>query len=144
MSCHLGSFKLYNGTGTAHFKFKGSFLLAYLNGSVTVTGNVKKEYPSPAQAAKLKNPNIRQAYFGDGEITIKGNFKSVQWFGRDLAGEWTGAGGLRLYGDYDKNMETGWYWYGDDVAHRNPWTVSSGDLFLPKFGSDVAKPVLKG
>jgi len=140
----LGSFKFYNGTGTLHMKFKGTVLLTYLKGTITTTGNVKKEFPVPqAGPGAARDGGARQAYHGDGEITVNGNFKSLQWFGRDISGTWYGAGGFRLFGEYDKNLDTGWFWYGNDEAHKEMWGTGSGDRFLPKMGN-AARPVLKG
>src|SRR4029077_2172008 len=86
----LGSFKFFNGKGTIHLKFKGTVLVTYLHGTVAFGGTVRKEFPVPQVGkAAARDGGARQAFHGDGDITINGDFKSVQWFGRDLDGTWT-------------------------------------------------------
>src|SRR5437763_5533596 len=140
----LGSFKFFNGSGTIHLKFKGTVLLTFFHGTVTPAGNVRKEFPVP-QIGKVveRDGGVRQAFHGDGEITINGDFKSVQWFGRDLDGTWVGTGGFRLFGEYDKDLNTGLFWYGSDTEHIEQWGVGSGDRLLPR-NANQPRPVLKG
>ncbi len=147
LTTKLGSFKLFNGSGHIHIDFKGTVLVTFLQGTITTSGNVKKEYPVPqAGPAATRDGGNRQAFHGDGAIDIncgpKGGFKSIQWFGRDMTCVWTGAGGFRLFGEYDKNLDTGYMWYGNNEATKERWPIGGGDLLLPKFGK-VVKPVIK-
>lgn len=140
-SCRIGSFRFYNATGTVHLHFKGTVLIRDLKGPAPVlAGNVKQEYPAPG-----KDGHGRVAYFGDGDITVNGHWDSMLWFGRDLTGSWNGNGGARLYGEYDKNMETGWYWFGSDVGDRRPWRIGGpAEFMLPPYGPGQGKPTIKG
>jgi hypothetical protein len=136
----LGAFKFFNGDGTVTFKFKGTVLIRNFSGKgPTVTGNVKQEYPQPRQEG-----HGRIGFFGDGTFTFSGHFESLQWFGQELSGTWDGRGGYRIYGDYDKNLETGWFWEGNDVSKKQAWPTQSPTYTLPGYKPQAPQlPTLK-
>lgn len=111
----LGSYKLMNGAGRVDIRFVGSMLISGLEGTVVVdpaAGPVKEEY---------KNDKFqKQVFSGAGRVTVTGKFKAIQWFGKDMDTVWYGVGQARIDGEFDRNLETGFYWY-DDPAEKFAW-----------------------
>ena len=124
---HVGSFKILGGADPARgkltFSFTGTVLINGYDGPVVITGNVKKEFE--------KKERKEQAYFGTGTMTIEGSFRSCQWFGRDMKATFTGFGIVRLNGEYDKNLDTGWYHYGDETKPQ-PWMQGGRQVEVPQ------------
>lgn len=128
LQCNVGSFKILDGGpkapahGKLQMSFSGTVLISGLEGNnVTVTGNLRKEY----QNDKYK----KLCYFGTGSITVDGNFGSIQWFGRNMTATFQGFGILRLYGEYDKNLDTGLFWYESSKEKKELW-MNGGRTFL--------------
>lgn len=120
MTTRLGSFKLLDGIGRVEVSFTGTFLISQLRGLqegrqpvLQVSGNLRREYQT----------RDRIAYFGTGKIVIVGRFRGLQWFGRNMTGFWYGRGVARLSGEFDRNLETGWYWY-RNPERRRPWMAT--------------------
>jgi len=120
----IGSFKLINGEGTTTFTFEGTVLLIDVVGDVKIEGTVKKEFEDP----KLK----RKAYFGKGKMTITGKWRGVQWFGSNMEGVVKGKATVRLQGEFDKDLNTGEYWYGDKVNNKLPWYSTGITVTCPE------------
>jgi hypothetical protein len=119
---HLGSFKIYNADGVIKFSFKGTVLIRDYKGQLTVSPGLKKEYEGHG----------RTVYFGAGEISLNGHWTSMQWLGRDLSGTWNGRGGFRFYGDYDKDLQTGFYWYDGNEKSKAAWPTQGFNMILPQ------------
>lgn len=117
----LGSFKVPDGQGELTFSFKGTVLVSKLKGTVNVSGNVRKEYEG----------REKRVFFGQGTITVKGTWRAVQWFGTDLSARWYGAGMIELVGEFDRNLETGKYWYGERVDKSENWGPYMTTRYLP-------------
>lgn len=138
----LGSFKLLPRNdkdpvrGRLEFSFTGTVLISGLQGRVIPSGNLRKEFDDP----KMQ----RQVFFGTGKLVIEGTVRSVQWFGREMRGNFNGRGIFRFYGEFWRNpatrqLETGNYWYGlptDARAERRPWGTYGMQAAVPevKFG----------
>ena len=99
----LGSFKVINGRGRVEFDFKGTVMISDLKGKFDVSGRVRKEYDRQG----------RVIYTGTGHMVVTGEWRGIQWYGKDLKAVWYGAGVLRLSGEFDKEQKTGEFWYGD-------------------------------
>ena len=134
----IGSFKCLSTGGVP---VKGKFTLSLKgtvlvskpgpNTKVTTTGSIRleKQYPKYGKSA----------YFGDGTITVEGEFDSIQVFGKNLNGRFVGRGFIRLYGEFDKNLDTGEYWFaGGD--HR-PWGTGGTPITVPELSQ--AAPEIK-
>lgn len=122
----VGSFKMLDGQGRVEIQFTGTLLLNNYEGTAPqVSGDLRVEYDNPQRK--------RRVYFGVGRIVLTGKWRGVQVFGRNLKAVWFGRGVVRLSGEFDRNLETGWYWY-DNPAERMPWP-SQGvqDVQLPPF-----------
>lgn len=132
----IGSFRMIDGKGTATFTFEGTVLLADVQGDVKIEGAVKKEYDDP----KL----LRRTYFGKGKMTITGKWRAIQWFGTNMKGTIKGTSIVRIVGEFDKNLDTGWYWYGNDVANRNPWYTVGMTISVPLDPRMTPKPTRRG
>ncbi len=131
---NLGSFRSANGAGKIQFSFSGTVLIhnwdleakpkdiekVPKSYKVTLQGNIKKEYEKHGRAV----------YFGKGTITIEGVWRAIQWFGKNMKGQWTGAGSISVVGEFDKQGNTGMYWY--DPAKKNYWPTSLIELSLPE------------
>lgn len=118
----IGSFKLKNCTGKTTFSFEGTVLVAGLDGTVSVSGNLKKEYENVKEK--------RVAYFGKGSITVTGKWRGVQWFGENLKGQFDGRGFMQFVGEFDKNMNTGHYWY-QSAPDKNIWYTAGMTVTIP-------------
>ncbi len=125
----IGSFKMVGGaptdppSGHLEMSFTGTLLVVGLDGQIQVTGNLKKEYDN----AKYK----RVAYHGTGKVVIDGKYASAQWFGRDLTGTFKGHGIMRLYGEFDQNLETGKWSYAVSNASKRDWGTNGRTVQIP-------------
>lgn len=120
LSTRLGSFRLINGQGRVEFTFTGTVLLnrveagSYGPRVLSVSGNLRKEYEE----------GDRIVYSGTGRVIVEGKWRAINWFGRDMNAVWYGQGIARVMGDFDRNLETGRYWY-DNPNLRQPWPAGS-------------------
>lgn len=137
---NLGSFKLLGNdqepevTGTLTFSFTGTVLISGTTSEPTVTGNVIKEYDSTDMYKKeLADPNLKadallfmkRAYHGTGSISITGPLRAVEWFGSDMKGHFVGRGIMRITGEFDKNLNTGTYYFADNPSKVNYWPANN-------------------
>ena len=125
LTTKIGSFKLLDGVGRVEMNFTGTMLVSQLKGTVTTSGNLKKEYSSKS----------KEAWHGTGKIIVDGEFRAIQWFGTSLSGKWRGRGTARIYGEFDTNLETGYYWYSSDPSRKIPWSMYGMTLYLPEMQS---------
>jgi hypothetical protein len=122
LTTKIGSFKLLNGEGRVEMNFSGTMLVSNLDGTVATSGNLRKEY----------SDDQRQAWHGTGKIVVTGRFRAIQWFGTNLSGKWKGAGRARIYGEFDQNLETGYYWYSDDPERKIQWSMYGIEIGVPE------------
>ncbi|HRK22271.1 MAG TPA: hypothetical protein PLX06_10695 [Fimbriimonadaceae bacterium] len=122
LTTKIGSFKLLDGTGRVEVSFTGTMLISQLKGTIVPTGNLKKEYEA----------RDRVVYHGTGKVVIEGDFRGIQWFGTNMTGVWTGRGVARITGEFDQNLETGYYWYGKDPNRKIPWSMYSLTIMNPE------------
>lgn len=118
----IGSFKILDGIGDVEFSFTGTVLISQLKGTVSTSGNVRVEHKDAT----------RTVYFGTGSIKVSGEFRAIQWFGKNLSGSWRGNGVMRLFGEFDKNLNTGEYWYADRPNEVKPWYSGGMTIFVPE------------
>jgi len=123
----VGSFKLLGANdvpaeGSLVFSFRGTVLVSGLQGTVTPSGNVRKEYDNAVHKKTI--------YHGDGKLAINGKVSGVQFFGRDLNAKFDGWGIVRLFGEFDKNLDTGSYWFADGV--KKPWGSGGLPVYVPQ------------
>ncbi len=111
-------------TGRLEFSFDGTVMLnGLVPGSVLkTTGTVKEEYDNKEHG--------RQVFFGKGSMLVVGKFKGCQWFGRDLVLSFKGLGVVRVTAEFDKDLNTGSYWY--DPAEKIPLQTSLMPLVVPQ------------
>ncbi|MGV3619025.1 MAG: hypothetical protein ACO1SV_27170 [Fimbriimonas sp.] len=138
-STNVGSFKLLGGgdvppQGKLTIQFTGTVLVSglYKDGKVTTSGNVLREIHD--------TKNGKTVYHGTGSLVLEGKAKAVQFFGRNLKGRFFGQGIFRLYGEFDKNLETGFYEY-DGVPGKLDWGTGGRTVEVP--GRDQVKPPSK-
>lgn len=128
-STSVGSFKILppgpdTTHGTLDMEFDGTVMVSGLKGTATPGAGVRLEYNRP--------DHNRQVFFGKGHIRVSGDFRAVQFFGRNLKGNFTGVAVARLYGEFDKNMETGYYWYASQPAKQD-WGSYGRTLTVPPY-----------
>lgn len=129
----VGSFKLL-GAGdnvpTGHFEinFTGTILLSGVNGKLTVEGKLHKEYENTKRQ--------KVVYFGTGKVVVDGKLASAQWFGRDMTAMLKGFGVFRMYGEFDKNLDTGEFWYGNEPNKKQPWGTGGREVLVPQPARD--------
>lgn len=137
----VGSFKILQKgpdsppRGTVTMSFTGSVLISDLKGTVTPAGSVRREY--------FEQKRNKQVWFGTGKLVISGQFKAVQWFGRDLTAHFHGNAVVRLVGEFDKDLETGYWWF--DPAHKQYWGNNMRTVAVPEesLNSGVSKPIMR-
>lgn len=128
---NVGAFKVLGSdevpvTGALTLKFTGTVLVSVPKPGtkITVTGNVRKEYET--------QDKLKQVYFGTGTMQIVGVVRAVQFFGRDLTGHFDGVGIFRFYGEFDKKLETGTYWFdGAAPEEKRDWGTGGGNVVVP-------------
>lgn len=137
LKSNLGSFRMIDAKGRVEMDFTGTVLVSKLNGTVEVSGGLKKEFEGMG----------RTLYHGTGHIVVSGDFRALQWFGSDMRATWFGQGLVRLLGEFDKDLSTGEYWY-DDPDSKGVWpSQNTMDFTLPENISPYARganPVRRG
>lgn len=106
--------------GRLEVVFTGTLLINNLEGRVTTSGKLRKEYDGRG----------RVGYFGSGKVIVEGRFWAVQAFGQEIDGRWTGWGMGRLYGEFDRNLYTGEYWFARDPK-KQFWSSYGSTITLP-------------
>lgn len=131
----LGSFRLVDSggklaEGKVTIEFTGTLLVSGLEGKLDVSGNLKKEYDGSG----------RKVYFGTGKAVIDGKFRAVQLFGRNMKGVWNGVGVAMFYGEFDRNLKTGEFWFNDPKDREN-WGTGGRTVVLPQQSNKPVAPV---
>jgi hypothetical protein len=121
----LGSFRAIDGEGEIEGSFEGTVLFSRVDGDLEVTGEVRKEY---------ENEELQRVlYTGNGSFRVDGSWRGIQWFGKNMRATMFGKGVIRVDGEYDRNLETGWYWFDDQTDDRRPWPAEGTiDLRVPE------------
>ena len=127
--CNVGSFKALGNAGdpalgTLSISFKGTLLISRKTPTsvVTVTGSIRKE--------KEDVRHGKEVYFGEGSVKIVGGFDAVQFFGQNLTGEFHGKGFFRFYGEFDKDLNTGSYWF-TPGGKKTDWGTGGAGVPMP-------------
>ncbi|MDR3691313.1 MAG: hypothetical protein P4L46_18175 [Fimbriimonas sp.] len=146
MSTKLGSFKMleYNDDAQpeGHFEmsFSGTVLIdtteavkhnRNLTTSVKVEGNVRRELQYHG----------RDLYHGKGKLIVDGGWHAIEFFGEDLDAKLNGYAVFRLTGEFDKNLDTGYYWY--DNGKKFDWGTGGNQPTCPKIEYGIQKPKIK-
>lgn len=135
----IGSFRVMGmgpdtpAEGHIEISFTGSLLVSQLEGKVTTSGNLVKEF----------DEHRRQVYFGTGSIVVDGKFRKIQWFGRDMKADFKGTGAFLVFGEFDQNLETGTYYYNDPTKPL-PWGQHGQGINIPNQESKIIKPIERG
>jgi hypothetical protein len=124
----VGSFKIKKGsdapdTGVLDINFTGTVLISNLKGVATPSAGVRLDYNRPDME--------KQVFHGTGSLHIAGQFGGILFFGRDMHALYDGTGVIQLFGEFDKSLNTGWYWYGNDPKTKSYWGTF-GATILPQ------------
>ncbi len=133
----IGSFKI-NPVGD--IPAQGTLTMSF-QGTVLVSGDVKQAIVTPGAGVILELDRSKQGkrvYHGNGTITISGRYKGIQFFGEKLNAYWHGYGILLLYGEFDKNLNTGSFWYKGDPS-KSDWGSGGHTVTVPK--SETSNPM---
>ncbi len=98
------------------------------------SGNIRREL--------VDAKRNKQVYHGTGTMTIDGPVKAVQFFGRNVKARYFGTGIFRLYGEFDKKLETGFYQY-DGSPERRPWGTGGMTVVVPSPEQATPKPKIR-
>ena len=143
----IGSFKMleYNDDkppeGKLEMTFTGTVLVDTseavkhprgLTTKITTVGDVRNEM----------NFHGRKVYFGKGKIIVEGGWHALQWFGQDMEATFNGSAVFRLNGEFDKNLETGSYWFDGDPK-RMDWGTGGNQPTCPPLKFVVDKPKIQ-
>lgn len=120
----VGSFKL-EGTGEVKVKFTGTLLLVKAANApmptISITGNVRKEFESAEMG--------RTAWFGEGVATVRGSWRHLTVFGKNMDATWKGAGLAFVYGEFDSAGKTGFITV--DGSEPFEWMSSGQSFYVP-------------
>ncbi len=126
---NVGSFKALGNIddpmgGTLTLTFRGTLLVsrAKPGTQITVSGSIRKEKEVPKYG--------KTVYFGQGTIKIVGKFDAIQFFGKDVSGEFHGKGFFRFYGEFDKDLNTGSYWF-TPGGKKSDWGTGGMGVPIP-------------
>lgn len=136
----VGSFKMLGGNGPAIGKLKMSF-----TGTVLVSGMEKgsKIETSPSIRLEIDDAKMgKKVYHGKGTLTFDGGARAIQFFGRDLKARFEGNGVIRIYGEFDKKLETGTFQY-DGSTEITPWGTGGSQISVPSIEQKTPKPRLR-
>lgn len=117
---NVGAFKIL---GVADVPAQGTLDMSF-EGTVMVSGPAQDATVVPYGEVALeldRSDRGRRVYFGKGRLVVSGDYRAIQFFGRGLKAKWTGFGVLRLYGEFDQNLETGQVWY--EGQEKQSWNT---------------------
>jgi hypothetical protein len=139
MKTNIGAFKITSpgdkkAVGKIQITFKGTLLIVGYDGSpINVGPGLRTEYENKKRE--------RVEYFGQGTITLDGKFRAIQFFGRNLTMNWVGMGICRLYGEFDKNGDTGTYEIkGEKLRY---WATGGTTITIPSRNSAASQSAPK-
>jgi hypothetical protein len=137
LQSNLGSFKTRskepNGKAEGRFdiQYSGSLLVSGLEGNIQVGEGLVKEFDDMG----------RQVYHGTGRIVVEGKWRALQWFGSGMSATWYGSGLINVIGEFDQNLQTGYYWY-DDPEKKGMWPSVMMTYAVPELPSGVSPDVV--
>lgn len=137
MQTNIGAFKITSAgddksSGKIKMTFKGSCLVVGYEGTAPVAAStgLRVEYDNKKRD--------RVVFHGQGTVTLDGKFRAIQWFGQDLKMNWVGRGICRLYGEFDKNQNTGTY----TIKGKQPmyWGTGGMQFSIPARSDNFVPP----
>lgn len=146
----VGSFKFVPPSedlvsqGELKMSFTGTVLLSGLEpgSTIEVSSGVRKEFDSDTMKGDVYKKMKRVVYHGTGTLRFYGKARAIQFFGRDMKAHFFGLGILRLYGEFDKNLETGTYKYAGSET-TDAWGTGGRNLVIPSREQATPKPRVK-
>ncbi|HWD38466.1 MAG TPA: hypothetical protein VG944_06430 [Fimbriimonas sp.] len=137
LESNVGSFKIKRGgedldDGVLDISFKGTILVSGLIGEATPTAPAVQETGTGQMQKDLQTWNKRLFHSaGVGKLHVKGKFDGIQFFGQDVSAYYRGTGVIQLYGEFDKNLNTGSYWYDETPKDKGFWGTG-GAIITPR------------
>ena len=146
MSAKIGSFKMlpYNDDKPPEGHFEMSFtgtVLVDTSDAVKHPRGLKTTIKTEGAVKQEINYHGRIVFHGSGKIIVDGGWHALQWFGRDMTGHLNGSAVFRLNGEFDKNLETGYYWYTN--GKKADWGTGGMLPTCPESIYTVANPTVK-
>ncbi len=141
LTTNLGSMKIKRGSEAPNFghlemTFRGTVLVSGLKGTATPSNGAELEFTQDQYNKKVFHSK------GIGKLVVHGQFEGIQFFGGDLTAYYKGDGLVQLYGEFDKNLDTGSYWYDQNPAEKKFWgtsgmTITPTPLINPNNTADI-------
>jgi hypothetical protein len=120
----------YRAEGTGHLELttKGGVGTVYISGLV---GTVHQE------GMRLEyQKGTRLCYHGIGKVVIDGKFRAINFLGESVSTDFKGNGIFELYGDLDRNGNTGLVWYPgflkDNKQVKETWETYGRVFTVPR------------
>jgi|GEM_PF-1478942 len=145
LQTQLGSFKIKRGSeqqdvGILDIDFKGTVLISGLSptGVATPSAGVKLEY--------YRADHNKRVFYGKGHLHIDGDFDGILWFGENMKALYHGTGVIQLFGEFDKQLNTGTYWYASNPSTKMYWGTGGATITPAPFkmqGQNVEVKVTK-
>lgn len=132
----IGSMKIVPpsdfASGHLVMNFEGTVLISGAQGTVNYEGNIKEEYVNEKYKKKVIH--------GKGKLILDGKFKGLQWFGKNLTADFKGEAIVRLYGEFDRELKTGLFWYEGAPDYKYDWTSQGWTAYVPQ--PEPARPAV--
>jgi len=146
MATKIGSFRMleYNDDAMPEGHFEMTF-----TGTVLVDTDKAVKHPRGLTTTVQTQGDVkeeldyhgRKVYHGTGKIIVDGGWHALQWFGRDMNAKFNGSAVVRLTGEFDKNLETGYYWYKD--GKKFDWGTGGMQPTVPMANYGIKNPTIK-
>ncbi len=146
MTTRVGSFKMleFNDQNQPEGHFEMTFtgtVLVDTSKAVPHDRNLKTVVHTSGNVKFEKSYHGRDLYFGTGKIIVDGGWHAIQWFGRDMNASFFGTGVMQLTGEFDKDLNTGQYWYSD--GKKLDWGTGGQQPTVPQTVYGGAKSTVR-
>jgi hypothetical protein len=141
MTAEIGAFKIKRGSeapdyGCLEISFKGTVLVSGLKGTAVPSNGAFLDFSQPQYK--------KDVYFskGIGKLVVTGQFEGIQFFGQHVNAHYRGDGVIQLYGEFDKDLNTGLFWYDTRPEPKQYWSTNGITItpspYTPQGGTSPA------
>lgn len=147
LQTRIGSFKMleYNDDlqpeGKLEMSFKGTVLVD-TNESVKHPRGLKTRITTIGAVRNELNYHGRRVFHGTGKIIVEGGWHALEWFGQDMEATFNGSAVFRLNGEFDKDLNTGTYWF-DGAPKKWDWGTGGNQPTCPPMNFTAPKAKVK-
>lgn len=146
LECKVGSFKMmeYNDDKQPEGHFEMSFTGTVLVDTAGTSPNgrhLQTTVHTSGAVSQEVDFHGRLVYHGTGKIIVEGGWHALQWFGQDMTAHLNGCAIFRLAGEFDKDLNTGTYWYADGKKHD--WGTQGNQPTVPQVHYIIENPTVR-